>query len=414
VIKEGCTVKIRDVVVWVEAIPLRFSFKHALAERRQSGSIIFRVTLDNGVCGWGEALPRDYITGETVERCLCALRDRIAPRLAGVELSTAATLQAVVFAFLDDPATGRDLAAICALELALIDALGNSMKQTAYAFLGCERKTDTVVYSMVLGSGAKTSGKLVFLSRLAGIDHIKVKVANSFEDNERHLRLVKKGHPRASLRIDVNCAWTLDEAVRNLDMMRHYRIVSCEQPLAKDDIAGHARLVAAYPDILICADESLCSYGDAETLVRERAASCFNIRISKNGGLLYALRIHALATEAGIPCQLGAQVGETAIISAAGRLFVGMAGDLRFHEGSFGTWLIRGDVTGASAAFGLGGRATTLCRGWGLGVLPVESRVDRYAQQHVVIPVASSVGATPRPRPDSAPMRPFEAVGESA
>jgi L-Ala-D/L-Glu epimerase len=395
--------RIRDVEVWSEAIPLRFSFKHALAERRQSGSLLVRVTLDDGTCGWGEGLPRAYVTGETVAGCITALGERIVPQLAARDLTHASNLQAAILALHDDPATGADLCAICAIELALLDALARRQDQSIYNYLGRAPRVSRVIYSMVIGGGGEKVGRwLARISRLFGISEVKLKVDTSLDRNERLIEAVRRAHPRVRLRVDANCAWTLDDARQNLAMLRRHGIVACEQPLAKDDVAGHAQLTAENPDILIVADESLCSFGDARLLAEARAFSGFNIRLSKNGGLANALRIHALAREAGVVCQLGAQVGETALISQAGRLFAGMTGDLVFHEGSFGTLLIKQDATRERVGFGLGGRASTRSRGAGLGLTPLIDRVARHATDHTVLRPADSP-AEPARVSDNAP-----------
>lgn len=394
---------IREVHIWSEAIPLRFAFKHTLAERRQSGSLLLRVTLADGVAGWGEALPRPYVTGETVESCLTALRERIVPMLTTRPLADAAALGEAILALHDDAATGGDLAAIAAIELALVDALARRHRLSLYEFLGRPRRAKTVIYSMVIGGGEKTTRKLSLFSRLLGIRQVKIKVGSDIAANERLAAIVRRVHPRARLRVDANCAWTLAEAREHLRMLRRFDIEACEQPLAADDIEGHARLTAEHPDLLICADESLRSFADARLLARERAFSAFNIRLSKNGGILNALRIHELATRAGIVCQLGAQVGETALISVAGRLFAGMAGDLRFHEGSFGTFLIKEDVTREAVRFGLGGRASTRSRGAGLGLTPELARVERHATETTEILPAAAPEIAPPPAASSHP-----------
>ncbi|MBK8174628.1 MAG: hypothetical protein IPK66_04895 [Rhodospirillales bacterium] len=382
--------KIRTITVWAEEIPLKFAFKHALAERRHSDSLIVKAVLDNGACGWGEALPRQYVTGETVGGCIEALGTRILPRLAGLEITTADDLRAAILDLHDDPLTGGDLAALCSIELALLDALARSEGKTMYALLDRKPRVRTVTYSMVLGSGEKKARKLARLSRLLGIAEIKVKVGPSPIDNERLVFAVRSVYPHARLRLDANCAWTLDSARHNLDVLRRYGIEACEQPLDRHDINGHARLVAEYPALRICADESLCSYNDARKLAVARAVNCFNIRLSKNGGLFNALRIHALAQKAGIACQLGAQVGETSILSAAGRIFAGISGDLCYHEGSFGTRLIASDVVRRPVVFGLGGRAVTRCRGQGWGIPADEAQVERFAVDRVSFPPVGS------------------------
>ncbi|MBP5231840.1 MAG: hypothetical protein J6333_00365, partial [Planctomycetes bacterium] len=66
---------------FVVRIPFRFSFRHALAERRQADSVLLRVELAGGAVGWGEAVPRAYLTGESVESVVDDLRARWAPAL---------------------------------------------------------------------------------------------------------------------------------------------------------------------------------------------------------------------------------------------------------------------------------------------------------------------------------------------
>ena len=46
-------------------IPFKRAFKHSLKSRGNSESIFVKVTLDNGVVGFGESLPRSYVTGNT-------------------------------------------------------------------------------------------------------------------------------------------------------------------------------------------------------------------------------------------------------------------------------------------------------------------------------------------------------------
>ena len=85
-----------------------------------------------------------------------------------------------------------------------------------------------------------------------------------------------------------------------------------------------------------------------------------------------------LARAHNIGLQLGAHVGETSILSAAGRHLAAHLGDLRFLEGSYGTLLLSADITRQSLRFGFGGKAP-LVRGSGLGVHVLEERVDDFS-----------------------------------
>jgi len=74
--------------------------------------------------------------------------------------------------------------------------------------------------------------------------------------------------------------------------------------------------VRAEGGIPVMADESLVTLEQARQLIDLGACDHFNIRLSKNGGITASLAIAKLAHEAGIKIQVGAQVGETGILSA--------------------------------------------------------------------------------------------------
>ena len=56
-------------------------------------------------------------------------------------------------------------------------------------------------------------------------------------------------------------------------------------------------------------DESLLTLRQAEGLVRGGQVDLFNIRVSKNGGLVQSLRLAQLADRMGLDFQLGCMVG---------------------------------------------------------------------------------------------------------
>ena len=64
-------------------------------------------------------------------------------------------------------------------------------------------------------------------------------------------------------------------------------------------------------------DESLCGYPDAVRAIERGTADMLNVRLSKCGGIIPALRIIGLARRSGVGVQLGCHPGETALLSAA-------------------------------------------------------------------------------------------------
>jgi muconate cycloisomerase len=143
-------------------------------------------------------------------------------------------------------------------------------------------------------------------------------------------------------------------------------ISSVEQPVPHADVGvlAEARRQVHVPVML---DESLCSAADAQQAVASGTCDLFNLRLSKCGGYIPTLRLAEYAREHGLGYQLGCQVGETALLSAAGRHFASGVADLRYVEGSYDRFLVREALGAEDLTIGWGGWAPALS-GPGLGM----------------------------------------------
>jgi len=361
--------------VFTVRLPFRFSFGHALAERRSSTNIAVRLRLDDGTVGFGEGVPRAYVTGETPDTAIAAIESFHAPVLLGRALADAGD---VADAAAELPPVHP--AARCAVELALLDAGGRHLGLPVSHWLG-GASAPVVEYDAVLpfvGRGLVTPIAVALLA--LGPRKVKVKVGRDLEAEARALITLRRVlGPGADLRVDANCAWGEAEALRALEKLRPAGISAVEQPLPPGDLEAHARLTAAIPETLV-ADESLLGIEDAEALAAGRACDAFNIRVSKCGGLLPSLEIARVAARNGLACVVGAQVGESGILSAAGR-HLAAAIRPRYLEGSPGRLLLREELVAEAVAPGRRGRARTP-HGSGLGVTVREDVLHRLGTLH--------------------------------
>jgi len=101
--------------------------------------------------------------------------------------------------------------------------------------------------------------------------------------------------------------------------------------------------------------------------VQQGTCDLFNLRLSKCGGFIPTLHLAQFARRHGLGYQLGCQVGETAVLSAAGRHFASSVADLRYVEGSYDRHLVGEPLGQADLTFGRGGWAPALT-GCGLSV----------------------------------------------
>lgn len=371
--------RIESVTIYQLRIPFHQSFRHALQSREESDAVIVKVTGADGRSGFGEGLPRAYVTGETTDAMVNYVRDRLAPEIFRASFApgweTFEHLQTVMPDWSRSAGNGVTAwnAAFCAVELALLD-WGLRADHCALADLLPPARLE-VVYSGVISADAPAEAAAL-ARRMAklGLRQIKVKVGGA--DDVARLEAVRHAvGAKVELRADANGAWSAPEALENLRRLARFNLQSIEQPVAAGDLAG-MKQVRDESGMAVMADESLVTLDQARRLIELKACDAFNIRLSKCGGIAGSLAIAGLARDAGIKIQVGAQVGETGILSAAGRTFAAHLPELAAAEGSFGTWLLAEDVTFDNVAFGLGGRAPLL-KSRGLSVTVNEAALER-------------------------------------
>ena len=117
---------------------------------------------------------------------------------------------------------------------------------------------------------------------------------------------------------------------------------------------------------------------DAERLVHLKVADAFNIRVAKDGGFLPAIRLAHFARRHDIAFQLGCLVGETSVLSAVGRHFLENVPGIMLPEGSYGRFLLKGDITEKPVRFGYGGKIRPM-DGFGWGVEVKHELLERFS-----------------------------------
>jgi L-alanine-DL-glutamate epimerase-like enolase superfamily enzyme len=371
---------IKKVDIWHLNCRFRYPFKHKLAIHKGSDNLVVRLTTDQGICGYGEGIPRDFVTGESLSVSLAFLHEHLGPAMLRFPAISSANLLPSLSVLQDKFATATSPGAFCALETALLDAAGRTWNQPLAKLFG-SRMAGSVTYSAVLplAAGPQLS-QFLQLVKTQGMGSVKLKVG---EDNVRDTlaQARKELGEEVDLRVDANAAWTAAEAIDRIQEMEPFRLSAIEQPVAKNDFEG-LRQVREAVNIPIMADESLCTIEDARRLIDLKACQLFNLRLSKVGGLINARRIKETADAAGIRCQLGCHVGETSILAAAGRHFALTQGPLAYLEGSFAPYLLIRDPVEEPVAFGQGGVGLPL-PGSGLGIGVLDEVLDELAVSRI-------------------------------
>jgi len=218
---------IKKFEIFAVDLPFRKAFKHAAAERASSYSLFVKcATDDEGHLGYGECLPREYVTGESRDSAFKLLRYKLLPNLLGMQFNSLQQVKSFLvecdgkapknWVNANEPQT----AAWCAVDLALLDCFGRAFQEPVH--LGALSSfPESVKYSPVVSaeSGFDFLKTLVKI-RLYGFRQVKLKLGGG---NDLRLgRLARRVLGRhTQIRADANMAWSVEEALsamRDLSM----------------------------------------------------------------------------------------------------------------------------------------------------------------------------------------------------
>ncbi len=396
--------RIVELTAMIVRLRLRKEFKHASFHRNASSNFVVRCRLSDGTVGWGEGIPRTYVTGESATGAM----EQIATTDLTEQLSndchdwsdvidicrgySPAILQ-------EDPRGCLANAHRCAVELSILDAFGRlfeSPLHTVTQYLAAEsvdvkpiyERSHRVQYSSAISSGGMRKESLSSLAmRIYGFRHCKVKVGMDSDRDGRRLKRMRRIVGRhMDLRVDANEAWEIDEVVRRIHELEPAAISCVEQPVRHGDVAALSQIRSEIT-VPLMLDESLTSQQDAEIAIQTGTCDLFNIRLSKCGGFLNSVRLAAMAHTAGLGYQLGCHPGESGILSAAGRHFVTSVGDIRYREGSADRHLLKELITDEDLTFGYAGWAPEINRP-GLGIDINEAKLKPLIQSSQTLRVS--------------------------
>jgi L-alanine-DL-glutamate epimerase-like enolase superfamily enzyme len=208
----------------------------------------------------------------------------------------------------------RELAARGAIDTALHDLQGKLLGQPVHRLLGLPRAGPPTSWTIWLGDPDDMAERT---ERVRGrFRRLKLKLgARDGRDVER-VRAVRAAAGDVPLQVDVNEAWSLDEALEALPQLAELGVEYCEQPLPAGDPGG-PQLKDGSP-IPIYVDEDCHTLRDVAACA-ERAHG-INVKLAKSGGIREAVRMTHAARALGLGCMLGCMVESGLGISAGAHI----------------------------------------------------------------------------------------------
>jgi L-alanine-DL-glutamate epimerase-like enolase superfamily enzyme len=335
-------------------IPFKVAFRHASASRAETSSVWVEARTDSGLVGVGESCPRPYVTGESLDTVQAFFERHRAELSAGI--TSLEGLRAWTSAH--EPEIDRNPAAWCAIELALLDLLARQRGETVEALLGLRPLDGEFDYTAVVGDAGPEAFRAMagqYFSR--GFRDFKIKLSGDPARDAEKAAVLRALHEQHAIRVraDANNLWTSRQdalaALRALD----YPLFAVEEPIGANDYEN-LNWIGAALGCRVVLDESLLRARQVEAVPGAADRWIVNVRVSKMGGLLRSLAVVEASRQRGIGVIVGAQVGETSLLTRAGLTVAHASRDcLVAQEGAFGTLLLERDVCDPPLMFGAGG-----------------------------------------------------------
>jgi L-alanine-DL-glutamate epimerase-like enolase superfamily enzyme len=207
----------------------------------------------------------------------------------------------------------REFAARAALDAALHDLQGKLTGLPVWRLLGLHREGPPTSWTIWLGHPDDMARRAESVGDR--FQRLKLKLGAGDGLDVERVRAVR-AVTELPLQVDVNEAWTVDEALDALPELASLGVEYCEQPLrAGDDGGAQLKRESAVP---IYVDEDCHTLGDVAACA-ERAHGV-NVKLAKSGGIREAVRMVHAARALGLGCMLGCMVESGLGIAAAAHI----------------------------------------------------------------------------------------------
>jgi L-alanine-DL-glutamate epimerase-like enolase superfamily enzyme len=361
---EGEPIRIERVEPILINVPYTYGDK--TEPTRAAMNVLFvRIDTDAGVTGWGESFGfvSCPVTREAIEKL-------IAPRLIGRDPSDVSALMAeLTFALRSSGRTGPVVFGLSGIDIALWDIAGKVAGKPIHELLGGPRRERIPAYASLLGF--HDAGKAARNARAA------------LDDGYRHVKLHETDTPSVAaareavgpgipLMLDVNCAWTPDEALAMARELQPYDLRWLEEPVWPPEDHAAMKRIRSETRVPVASGENASSASDLIDLVRDGIVDVVQPSVTKIGGITALRKIIASAETAGVEVALHSPYLGPGLIATV-HLIAAMRRDVaceRFYldlEASpLGDWI---DVTGGTMR---------VPSEPGLGVAVDESMLERY------------------------------------
>ena len=285
------------------ALPLTDPFIISGGTMTVRRSLVVVVRDADGHVGYGESPPFElpFYSEETLGSARLLLEQLLIPRLLGRELESPEAVDAL----LREGVRGNPFAR-AALETAAWDLEAHE-RGTGIAALVAERlgaaPAARIPCGVALGIPADRSigtlSRWITGALAHGYRRVKIKVAPDWDAEPVRAARAALAGTGIPLTVDANGGYEWPEHEPNLRALDEAELLYIEQPLAPDELVGHARLAETLRTP-VCVDETLHGAHAARQLVELGGPRVWNVKVHRMGGLTEVCRVVRIARDAGV------------------------------------------------------------------------------------------------------------------
>lgn len=366
--------KIERIETTLVDIPTIRGHVLSMTTMRSQAIVLVRIRFSDGSIGLGEGTTIGGMSygPESPESIKLAIDAYIAPLLAGHAADDVnAAIQLV-----EKNVRGNSIAR-CAVEIALWDGLAKRLGTTvAQVFGGAVRTTMPVAWTLASGRSDTDIAEAEEMIAARRHNIFKLKIGKrSVQEDLAHVDAITRAlGSRASIRVDVNQAWSVTEARRGLAGLQDIGCELAEQPIPVGNLAALHALTEG-SEIAVMADEDLNGPASALAVASARAADVFAVKIGPSGGLKRASEVCAIGHAAGIGLYGGTML-EAGISTAAAIQLFATVPQLDWGTELFGPLLLTDEILAEPLIYR--DFSVQLPEGPGIGVALDDSKVDFY------------------------------------
>jgi L-alanine-DL-glutamate epimerase-like enolase superfamily enzyme len=291
------------VIVRVEVgrfdYPLVGEFKFFRTPLRPS--VLVRLTDADGVQGWGQSVPVETWTYETVETVTTTLEHYLAPVLLGADPTDLADIHArMEKAIRPSFSVGQPLCK-AAVDLACHDLWGKRAHRTVAELLGGARTARVQLSWTVQAPTLDAAERLLEQGRAAGYSHFNVKLGppQTPEYDVQLARRVVAFAPDGFHWGDANTSYDLQTALAVAPRLADAGFKGLESPLPPHAIRGYQAL-RRQQALPILMDEGIVAAAETEEFIALGMLDGIAMKVARCGGLWHASRIVAALEENGL------------------------------------------------------------------------------------------------------------------